>query len=168
MVDQWAHGGGHLGNVLGSLYGGYKGIGMARKISEKGDEKTSSFRLNKRADAKTPPPAAPAGGSPPAAASPVTVAGQPAPKASPSTGLLGGIMPSTERGKALAGAGMAGVGLLGAGLVGNRMAQNAMHENLATEEGLLGRTMNRNFLLDQHKMEMDRQGALLHKLKYGY
>lgn len=45
FMDQWAHGGSHVGNVLGSLYGGYKGIGMARRLSRDREGKEAAARV---------------------------------------------------------------------------------------------------------------------------
>lgn len=157
MVDQWAHGGGHVGNVLGSLYGGYKGIGLARRLAEDGEHqnKTSSLRSLFKYAAATP-----AGVTVPPLATP--------PVGSSPAGLFSGVIPTTERSKMLAGAALGGAGMIGAGMIGSGIARQAHSDNLATDEGLINRSMGRNFLKDQHQMEMARQEALLHKLKYGY
>lgn len=168
MVDQWAQGGGNVGHVLGSLYGGYKGIGLARRLAEEKDHqnKTSSFSgLFKRAIGTLPVPlpkpapavVTPAGGA--AAAAGAT------PKANPSAaGLLGGLWPPSETSKMLAGAGIVGMG----GVLVNSQLRNAERYNIATGEGIVNRAEDSNFLKKQHEMEMARQEALLHKLKYGY
>ena len=88
LIDQWAHGGSHVGNILGSLYGGYKGIGMARRIAEHKEGKEAVLKE---------------------AAAPTAAAG--------ATGLTGGLkMPGLGwKGNALVGAGLAGMGVAGVG-----------------------------------------------------
>ena len=54
MIDEWAHGGSHVGNVLGSLYGGYKGIGLARRISKDREGKEAAARVVMKMAAQDP------------------------------------------------------------------------------------------------------------------
>lgn len=178
LMDQWAHGGGHAGNVLGSLYGGYKGMGLARRVSQDREGKEAAARavekmahiaancrlcnpsafLDPKSVSTTLTPAladkaAAAGALPARATPPVT----------PTSNWFSGMsMPGGWKSKSLIYGGLAAGGLAG---LGNIMYHGG-RQQVADRDTDLRNMEGRDFLGKQHEMELERQHTLLERIKH--